>query len=577
MYLTPYQKKQLLTVIILVIGIPLTIFGVYKAAQWVITASTDNQPRNIVLSNLSNTSVAITWTTEDRVRGSVVPVLNGTEQGTVIDERGNDERYTHYVELTGLEPGTEYEFKIISGEDTYTGDSNNEFTFSTANIMAETISPKQINGKVENTNGDDMLIYVVTKDKTTYPAVVNTTSRGNWLIDLAQVRKISDNTLYNVSDSTELVIIAVSGVNKAGILEGPLGNLIDSDNILSEDLYIEDGSEYMDYINEEVQLMAYEETPDDTPPDDDNTVTPPDDNDVVTPPNDNDDIYTPPNDDIYIPPDDDDDDIYIPPDDDDEEPIEDIYARPFSRDFLIKHDLQWIDMVSREGSLTSGPEVYGEGTVQTTNVTDTGFSVLWFSENKETGYIMYGTSSSNLEDRGRDQRDGIASQGQYYLHSIEVSQLQPETKYYFQIHSGTETFANTYEVTTFETQSTPPEFETITGTVDVDDKQSIAVVATFTDRDGVGSEGTSYPISTLVDSEGVWILTIGGARDSDGGYFDKSNNDVVTFTPMYLSEPPEAEMTIGQATAGEVELYISENVQKFVKIPPLSDYGIRDN
>jgi hypothetical protein len=570
MYLTPYQKKQLLTVIILVIGIPLTIFGLYKAAQWIITASEDTQPKNIILSNLSTNSIAITWTTSDRVRGSVVPVLNGTEQGTVIDKRGNDERYTHHVKLTDLEPGAEYNFKIISGEDTYTGDSNNEFTFSTANIAAETPSVEQISGRIENAS-DDVIVYVLTKDKTTYPVASPTTSNGNFLVDLSQMRKVSDKTFYSVSDSTEIVVIAVSGVNKSDILEGTLGQLRQSDGTMTEQLLIEE-QEYLQYFNEDVQLMAYQETPDDTPPDDDD--------DIVTPPDDDDDIVTPPDDDddddIYIPPDDDDDDIYTPPEDD-EEPEEDIYSRPFNRDFLIKHDLQWIDMVSREGSLTSGPEVYGEGTVQTTNVTDTGFSVLWFSESKETGYIMYGTSSSSLEDRGRDQRDGIASQGQYYLHSIEVSQLQPETKYYFQIHSGTETFANTYEVTTFETQSTPPEFETITGTVEVDDNQSVAIVATFTDRDGVGSEGTSYPISTLVDSEGIWILTIGGARDSDGGYFDKSNNDVVTFTPMYLSEPPESEMTIGQATAGEVELYISENVQKFVKIPLLSDYGIRAN
>jgi hypothetical protein len=570
MYLTPYQKKQLLTVIILVIGIPLTIFGVYKATQWIISASEDTQPKNVILTNLATNSITITWTTSDKVRGSIVPVLNGNEQGTVIDKRGNDERRTHHVELSGLEPGSEYNFKIISGEDTYTGDSNDEFSFTTANIAADTTSVNPFSGKIENV-GDDVLVYVVTKDKTTYPVENHTMSNGNFIVDLSQLRKVSDRTFYSVSDSTELVIIAVSGVNQAGIIQGSLDTLVDSDNILLEDLTVEDSTEYIQFINEDVQLMAYEDTGDDpnpeppiepTPPDDD-IVTPPDDDDIVTPPDD-DDIVTPP------------DDIVTPPDDDDDE-IEDIYARPFNRDFLIKNDLQWIDMVSTEGSLTSGPEVYGEGTVQTTNVTDTGFSVLWFSENKETGYIMYGTSSSDLADRGRDQRDGIASQGQYYLHSIEVGQLQPETKYYFQIHSGTNTFTNTYEITTFETQSSPPEFETITGTVNVDDNQSIAIVATFTDRDGIGSEGTSFPISTLVDSEGIWILTIGGARDSNGGYFDKSNNDAVTFTPMYLSEPPEAEMTIGEATAGEVELYISENVQKFVKIPLLSDYGIRDN
>jgi hypothetical protein len=188
---------------------------------------------------------------------------------------------------------------------------------------------------------------------------------------------------------------------------------------------------------------------------------------------------------------------------------------------------------------------------------------------------MYGRSAENLSDRARDERDGISSQGEYYLHSVEVTQLEKETTYYFEVYSGDESYGEVFEVTTFALQSSPPEFETIAGSVNAQDYESFVVIATFTDDDGVGSSGTSNPISTLVDSEGSWILTIGGARTEDGGYFDKSTSDLVTFNPRYLNEPPEVEMTVGEATTDEVELTVSESASTtFRKIPKLADYGI---
>jgi flagellar basal body-associated protein FliL len=57
MYLTPYQKKQLTTVIILVLGIPLTIFGMYKAVQWFSSAGADTQPKNVIVANVTTNSI----------------------------------------------------------------------------------------------------------------------------------------------------------------------------------------------------------------------------------------------------------------------------------------------------------------------------------------------------------------------------------------------------------------------------------------------------------------------------------------------------------------------------------------
>jgi hypothetical protein len=545
MYITPYQKKQLTTVLLLVLGIPLTLFAIYKGVQWFTSAGADTQPHDVIIANLTTNSIAITWTTETKVTGSVIPVLNGTDQNPVIDKRGNDKLSTHFIELKGLEPSTKYDFKIISGSDTYTNLDGNEFTFTTANISTETPNPMPVYGEMTDINNDDALIYIFPKDKSTYPLATVPLENGNWLIGLSTLRKTSDNTLYTISETTNLLVIGVSSIESGGVVEGEYGKIFDSQGKLTEDL-ISVGDPYIGYVSDSSKLIAQEE--------EEEPITPePDDKPVI-------------DEKPYVPP-------VIEEDQEDE--------TPFTRNFELKKDLIWLDLVSADGSISSEPDEYGQNTVMVTNLTDVSFSVIWYSQEKEAGYVMYGESSSNLTDKGRDERDGISSQGEYYLHSVEITQLKPETIYYFEVYSGSETYTNdgqTYEVTTFATQSSPPQFETIAGTMSVQDYQSALVIAVFSDEDGAGSSGESYPISTLVDSEGSWILTIGGARDENGGYFDKSDSDIVTFTPKYFTNPSSTELTIGEAKSSEVELTAtSSSTSEFRIIPLLSDYGILSN
>jgi hypothetical protein len=189
---------------------------------------------------------------------------------------------------------------------------------------------------------------------------------------------------------------------------------------------------------------------------------------------------------------------------------------------------------------------------------------------------MYGTDADDLTETGRDERDGISNQGEYFLHSIEVTNLQAETTYHFQVYSGDEVYNETFDVTTFAILDSPPQFETISGEITSDNynNENVAIIATFSDNDGVGSSGTSYPISTLVSTEGTWILTIGGARDEEGQYFDKSNEDLVTFSPLYLNQSETIEKTLGEATSDDILVILNGNSQTFVKIPLLDDYGL---
>ena len=387
-----------------------------------------------------------------------------------------------------------------------------------------------------DSGNEDIIVYAFPKDKSTYPVSTVPSSSGNWLIDLSSLRKVSDKSLYQTSDNSDLILIATSGVDNGGMVNGIYSDIFDSSGMLTESL-VSEGSTYDTYFSNSAKLIAQGELDDTSDENNDN-----DDNDSYTPVDDNN--------------------------------TDDIVDDEFDRDYELKSDLTWINLVSAGESTSISPTNYGEETVMITNLTDVSFTVLWYSEIKENGYIMYGTDSNNLDNKGRDERDGISSQGEYYLHSIEVTQLEPETDYYFQIHSGEEVYDTTYDVVTFATMSSPPEFETIAGSVNVNDYESFVVIASFTDEDEIGSTGTSYPLSTLVDSEGSWILTIGSARDEEGQYFEKSSGDNVDFESLYLGNTSDITTTVGDATTNEVELTVEDYISGFIKIPLLSDYGI---
>ena len=114
MHLTPYQKKQLRFVVLLLIGIPATVFGVYKGVQYLSQATGDPAPQGVIISNITPSSITLSWVTQKEVEAYVVPVFNGVEKSPVQDKRGSGTRLNHYVELRGLEPDTEYSFILMS-------------------------------------------------------------------------------------------------------------------------------------------------------------------------------------------------------------------------------------------------------------------------------------------------------------------------------------------------------------------------------------------------------------------------------------------------------------------------------
>ena len=169
--------------------------------------------------------------------------------------------------------------------------------------------------------------------------------------------------------------------------------------------------------------------------------------------------------------------------------------------------------------------------IKISNLSDTGFSVIWASASKEEGYISYGTDSSNLSQKVYDTRDTVLLKGKYYSHQVDIRSLDPEKKYYFEVYSGEVKISGSspMDVTTFATLAAAPPFKTMSGKIESNGTIVDGVVyLKIINKDSDGSSGESVLFSTTVDSTNSWIASIGNVRMSDGSdYFDLTDGDEI--------------------------------------------------
>lgn len=544
----PSKRKNIILLAALIIGLPLLTYAAYQAVQLISNASADTQPRNLVLSNLTTASVVISWTTDSATRGSVSLVENGTEKSPVVDKRGNTKRFTHYVELTGLEPNTTYSFIITSDSSKYSKSSNSQFTFKTAPVTATTATPNPIHGTVADISGDDIIVFAILKDKSSYPVSATMPSGGNWIMDLSIFRKTSDKSLVLTSESTNLVIIAVTGTEKAGVLTGAYSELFDSNGKLNSTKTISLASNttfYATYFPSAAQLVATEVSTGTDDNTDTNTGT--DTNNNTGGNGSGTDTNTNTNSGTTI----------------------------NGRVFRLVKDLSWKDMVST----TSVGWTSGASTVQTTNLTDTGFTVVWVSSASEQGYVNYGTSASSLTSQAIDERDSVTNKGSYYVHSVSLSRLQPETKYYFEIVSGSSKYDNSgkkYSLTTFKTLGSAPTYVSVSGNItNMPTSKEAVVIGQIKDLDSTGSTGNSGLISTVVDENSKWILSIADTRTSTGSdYFEYTGSDKMYFSVLSTTPVSDATSVLLNGIASKTISITLQSSTKTTTVTKLTSYGV---
>lgn len=141
--------------------------------------------------------------------------------------------------------------------------------------------------------------------------------------------------------------------------------------------------------------------------------------------------------------------------------------------------------------------------IRTTNVSFSSLTVSWTTSQTTTGFLSYGRES-DLGQTALDDRDGDSGEpGLYRTHSVTLTDLNPETVYFFKIGSGQELFDDQgalFQAKTAPLTSDSSVFDPAYGQVfNVDGSTAEGAIVYLT------IPGCS-PLSSLVKASGGWLV-----------------------------------------------------------------------
>lgn len=204
---------SILAILILLIALPAALYLVFQKTQFFSKAGSDDVPRDIKITNISDNSFTVTWWTLKPVGGFVSWGNTSALGKTTTDDRdeGSPKQYqTHHITLKGLTPKTTYYFKIGSGSKLY-GDNGKNYTQVTAMTTAKPpAAPDPIFGKVTKSDGaipPEVIVYARVGQGSLLSGYIR--KDGNFLITLNNARTANLNDYINISES-DLINLSVT-------------------------------------------------------------------------------------------------------------------------------------------------------------------------------------------------------------------------------------------------------------------------------------------------------------------------------------------------------------------------------
>lgn len=126
------KKNKTLTLFLLfglLITIPLVTGVLQKSGfELRISALENDEPSNVIVSDIKENSFKVTWITEREVIGGI-SITNGTQ----FNE--NDSSSYHTIDIIGLKPSTIYTFKLLSNTKSWTKEDGSDYSVKTSGTI----------------------------------------------------------------------------------------------------------------------------------------------------------------------------------------------------------------------------------------------------------------------------------------------------------------------------------------------------------------------------------------------------------------------------------------------------------
>jgi hypothetical protein len=189
----PFRIPTIVGLLLCVVVVGTIIFFTERALRAPSGASGSQQPQSVKITNITNTTFAVSWMTESPTTGTLLVSTRGKSNRVYYDERdaqGKLNSYrSHHITIRDAQPSTTYTFKILSNGKSYTNDGQ-PYTVTTADTLPP--NPAGLDpayGTIYTPEGvvaDGALVYLTVAGGQELSALTKPT--GLWLIPLNLVR-----------------------------------------------------------------------------------------------------------------------------------------------------------------------------------------------------------------------------------------------------------------------------------------------------------------------------------------------------------------------------------------------------
>lgn len=202
---------------VIVIGIVFTTFLVKGPSQFQIQANPKNDPVNVQITNVSDTSFTVAYVTDDKVIGTINYSTNPEDLNNIaLDERDQlsqevNEYQAHSITANNLEPNTSYYFTITSGDEKFDNNGEPYFAKTGNRISAPPSTQVPMAGTILNPDGtsiSDGIVFVTISGAGKISGLVK--NKGNYTIPLNNLRSADLGSYYTIDENSLIQIEAIA-------------------------------------------------------------------------------------------------------------------------------------------------------------------------------------------------------------------------------------------------------------------------------------------------------------------------------------------------------------------------------
>ncbi|MEK7551505.1 MAG: Ig-like domain-containing protein [Patescibacteria group bacterium] len=205
----------LLGMILIIVGLGVTTYLVRQGGLFSIRAGPGHEPKDIRISNITDTSFTVTYTTQDLVTGALSFGDSVRLEQSALDDRDQNSgkilpHKLHNITVRNLDPEKTYYFSIISGQDTYLNNSN-PFEVITGRTIDDTpLVQNPMSGKIILPSGKaptESIVYLTTEGS----QIISTLIRddGTFLLPLNSLRTTELSSYLKLEKGKLLKLLAI--------------------------------------------------------------------------------------------------------------------------------------------------------------------------------------------------------------------------------------------------------------------------------------------------------------------------------------------------------------------------------